>query len=85
MEDRARSVPSPITPKAKRSKGLPGRVTRTLELGLYPEARCLTEGCGWKYPHSAHCLELVRFHVKQTGHTVEVESVTRGLYELLPR
>lgn len=57
------------------------RVKRVLSMGLQPEAMC--DNCGWAHRSSSMTRDAAKAHVKDTGHDVLVETVTRDLYKVV--
>lgn len=55
------------------------KIHRSLSIAYTPKAECL--GCSWTHPHSRITRDQAKFHVRQTGHTVEIVVMTVDTWE----
>jgi hypothetical protein len=55
------------------------RVVRALQASLWPDAEC--QDCEWTHQSNPAARERAKDHVKQTGHSVTVDAITRAIYK----
>ena len=60
--------------------GPPYKVTRTNSMVFDPQGECTKPGCEWTSGPARGALDRVKKHVRDTGHAVRVEHVTRSIH-----